>query len=175
VTSSTSLFTGVFSVVPTRRRRFFWAAWWTAPPSAEPFQPPDAQSGGARTREEARAAAECAAGHSLVETEGHWAGACVRVLRGDPPWPKPRSDEPPPTEAVRATAAPSGGLPAARALLGVAADASADDVRRAFRAAALRTHPDHGGEDAAFIAARRAYEVALAAATGERKARRRRR
>jgi hypothetical protein len=35
---------------------------------------------------------------------------------------------------------------------------------------ALRTHPDRGGEEAAFIDARRAYEVALTA--GGRKRRR---
>jgi curved DNA-binding protein CbpA len=58
-------------------------------------------------------------------------------------------------------------------VLGLAPGATADEIKRAFRAVALRTHPDRGGEDAAFIDGKRALDVALAAATG--KARRRRR
>ena len=34
----------------------------------------------------------------------------------------------------------------ARIVLGVADDAGPDDIRRAFRARALVTHPDHGGD-----------------------------
>ena len=34
----------------------------------------------------------------------------------------------------------------ARIVLGVADDARPADIRRAFRAHALRTHPDHGGD-----------------------------
>jgi hypothetical protein len=38
----------------------------------------------------------------------------------------------------------------ARALLGVARDAGPAEIRRAFRARALVTHPDHGGDNASF-------------------------
>ncbi|HTN92474.1 MAG TPA: hypothetical protein VL242_52765, partial [Sorangium sp.] len=74
---------GVYAVTPTRRRRFLWAAWWTAEPAREPFRPPDASQGGARTVEEARAQAERAAGRPLVEIEPAWATAWTRILRGE--------------------------------------------------------------------------------------------
>jgi hypothetical protein len=162
VTRGESLFTGVYSVVPTRRRRFFWAAWWRAPPDVDPFRKPDASSGGARTVEEARAEAERAAGRTLVEADGRWAGAALRVQRGDPPWPKPRVDRASTDARVTLPSSPpTGSRTWALGLLGVTKDATADDIKRAFRALALRTHPDRGGDDAAFIEAKRALEVAL--------------
>jgi hypothetical protein len=160
---TTSLFTGVCSIVPTKRRRFFWAAWWTAPPEAEPFRKPDGASGGARTREEAFQAAERAAGRSLTAIDGRWAGAWVRVLRGEPPFPKPRAEgAQEPRVAPSATPPREGSKTWALAVLGVAKGASDEEIKRAFRALALRTHPDHGGDEAAFIDAKRALDVALA-------------
>lgn len=156
--------------MPTKRRRFLWAAWWSGPPVADPFRKPDASSGGARTREEAQAAAEAVAGQRLVEIDGRWAGAWVRVLRGDPPWPKAREDR---AEAPKEPAN-KGSRAWALALLGVGAEAGEGEIKRAFRAAALRTHPDHGGEETAFIEVKRALDVALAAAGGAKKKRRRR-
>ena len=157
-------------MVPTRRRRFLWAAGWSGAPEAEPFRPPDASSGGARSREEARAQAERAAGQPLVEVDPRWAGAWVRVLRGDPPIPKPRG---PRADRIHAVDPPSAGSkPWALALLGVPAGASPDEIRRAFRAIALRTHPDRGGEAAEFMDAKRALDVALRAAESPRKRRR---
>jgi hypothetical protein len=106
-----------------------------------------------------------------VEIEARWAGAWVRVLRGDPPWPKPR-----PERNVRddsAPPAPAGSKTWALGVLGLAPGATASEIKRAFRVAALRTHPDRGGDDAAFIDARRALDVALAT-TGPRGRRRRR-
>jgi hypothetical protein len=38
----------------------------------------------------------------------------------------------------------------ARVVLGVAGDAGPAEIRRAFRARALVTHPDHGGDNASF-------------------------
>ena len=38
----------------------------------------------------------------------------------------------------------------ARAVLGVSAHATADEIRRAFRRRALATHPDRGGDRTAF-------------------------
>ena len=156
--------------MPTRRRRFLWAAWWTAPPVADPFRAPDAASGGARTRDEAHQEAERAAGQRLVEVDGRWAGAWVRVQRGEAPWPKAKERA---ADAAPAPAAPKGSRPWALSVLGLGAEASAGEIKRAFRAMALRTHPDRGGEDAAFIDAKRALDVALAAADGTRKKRRR--
>lgn len=47
----------------------------------------------------------------------------------------------------------------ARALLGVDHNASADEIRRAFRAAAKRLHPDRpDGDTAAFMAVKAAYD-----------------
>jgi hypothetical protein len=91
------------------------------------------------------------------------------VLRGDAPWPKPRRGAEP-REAARPS--PAGSRTWALGLLGVAKDASAEEIRRAFRALALRTHPDRGGDEGQFIEAKRALDVALA---GPRRQRRRRR
>jgi hypothetical protein len=156
--------------VPTKRGRFFWAAWWTAPPEARPFRAPDAFSGGALTREEARADAERAAGRSLVEINGHWAGAWVRIRRGQAPWPAAREPRTPAAPSPPPVGSPSW----ARETLGLGRDATAEEVTRAFRAAAFRTHPDRGGDEAAFIAVRRAFEVAQAAVLSPRPRRRRR-
>ena len=38
----------------------------------------------------------------------------------------------------------------ARVVLGIAGDAGPAEIRRAFRARALVTHPDHGGDNSAF-------------------------
>ena len=53
----------------------------------------------------------------------------------------------------------------ARKLLGVARDASPDEIRRAFRARALATHPDQGGSTLAFLEVQTAYDVLRATAT----------
>jgi curved DNA-binding protein CbpA len=39
----------------------------------------------------------------------------------------------------------------ARIVLGVTGDAGPAEIRRAFRARALVTHPDHGGDRSAFV------------------------
>jgi hypothetical protein len=164
-----ALFTSVVSIVATKRRRFLWAAWWTAPPVAVPFRKPDAFSGGARTREEARKAAARAAGRPLVEIDARWARAWARVLVGQAPWsarkasPVGRPPPAPPREGSKSWAL---------ALLGLDSAATADDVKRAFRAVALRAHPDRGGTDAEFIRVKRAHDVALGAV--DRRPRRRR-
>jgi DnaJ domain len=107
----------------------------------------------------------------LVETEARWAGAWVRVLRGEPPFPKPREERaprdvsPPP---------PTGSRAWALQLLGLQDDASADAVKRAFRVLALRTHPDRGGDAVAFMEAKRALDAALRVRAQHGKAKRRR-
>lgn len=45
------------------------------------------------------------------------------------------------------------------AVLGVAQDAKTEEIKRAYRRAARVTHPDLGGDPAAFWAVRGAYEV----------------
>ena len=50
----------------------------------------------------------------------------------------------------------------ARKLLGVDRDAGPDEIRRAFRARALVTHPDHGGSASAFNDVRVALETLAA-------------
>jgi hypothetical protein len=145
----TALFRGLFSVTRTKRRRFLWCAWWTGEPTAEPFRAPDAWSGGAKTEEEAKELAERAAGGPLQPIEGRWAGAWVRVRAGLPPFVERPHRAPRDPGAV-----PEG----PHALLGVRPGASADELKAAFRRKALEHHPDHGGDAAAFIALKRAYD-----------------
>jgi hypothetical protein len=143
----TALFRGVYSVTRTKRRRFLWCAWWTGEPRESPFRAPDAWSGGARSEEEARALAERAAGMALQPTERRWAGAWVRVRAGLPPF------------VDRAAAIHRAPRPVdPHALLGVAPGASLEEVKAAFRRKALEHHPDRGGDAAAFIAMKRAYD-----------------
>jgi hypothetical protein len=162
------LFAAACSIAPTRRRRFLWAAWWTAPPAREPFRKPDAYEGGARTREEALRAAERAAGVRLVEVESSWARAWARVLLGQPPWDKHR-----PAGARRPAAArPGEGSPASIwAILGVPPHTTGPALKQAFRQRALATHPDRGGDPAAFREVQRAYDEAVR--RGDRPRRRR--
>ena len=151
------LFAPVCSITSTRRRRFLWAAWWTAPPARDPFRKPDAHSGGARTRAEALAQAERAAGARLLVIEPLWATAWARVLRGQAPWSKAR-------------AAPGDTQPASRpgaddsasvwAILGVTRSASAVELKAAYHRRARETHPDRGGNAADFRKIQRAYEEA---------------
>jgi hypothetical protein len=145
---------GVVSITPTKRRRFWWVAWWTAEPQREPFRPPDAFEGGARSRDEAKRAAERAAGRPLAEIEAKWARAWVRVRAGQAPWPagRARGDDP-------ARPRPSPPMPTARSILGVAADATEEEIKRAFHALALATHPDRGGDAASFMRVKSAYDA----------------
>ncbi|HQY63799.1 MAG TPA: J domain-containing protein [Polyangiaceae bacterium] len=157
----TQLFAPVCSVTPTRRRRFLWAAWWSGPPGREPFRPPDAANGGARTREEAHQQAERACGAPLVAIDGSWARAWARVLRGEAAFPAGADAR------VGGEAHATAPNDAARAnprsvweTLGVPPSASEEEVKRAYRQRALETHPDRGGDAEAFRAVQRAYEVA---------------
>ena len=144
------------SVTRTKRRRFLWCAWWTGTPTETPFRPPDAWNGGARTEEEALQAAEAAAGRALELVERRWAGAWLRVRVGLPPFVarKARSASADPSLTSRGHPRPVD----PHALLGVAAEASLAEVKAAFRRRALELHPDHGGDAAAFIALKRAYD-----------------
>jgi hypothetical protein len=155
------LSTAVCSIASTARRRYFWAAWWTHAPRYAPFQKPDASHGGARSPEEALAAAERCAGRHLVLIEPHWARAWNRVLRGE------ASPAPPPPHEPRTVArpdAPDKPL-AAWTVLGLdRPGASVRELKQAYRKRALETHPDRGGDAATFRQVQRAYEKLLAAA-----------
>lgn len=153
----TDLQRGVVSITTTKRRRFLWVAWFKAEPVASPFRPPDAFEGGARTREEAKANAEKVAGQPLTEIEAKWARAWVRVRAGQPPW-----FERAPHDGAPARPRAPDANPSARSILGVRAGAGDDEIRRAFRALALATHPDRGGDVEAFLRVKRAYDSLLA-------------
>lgn len=169
------LFAPVVSIARTQRGRFYWAAWWSAPPNHHPFRAPDAADGGARTREIARSEAERAAGRSLIEIEPAWARACIRSMRGQPPFSaaelnRAASGEAPLPKARSRNAAPS----SAWAVLGVEAHADALEIKRAFRRRALETHPDHGGDAATFRVVKAAYDKAMSRQEkGRRRPRRR--
>ncbi len=165
------LFAPVCSIAPTKRRRFLWAAWWTGAPARDPFRKPDASSGGARTREEARLEAERAAGRSLVEIEPRWARAWARVLLGQPPWIDRAGAPAEASAAGTRRRADAGRSPLA--VLGLAPAATVDEIKRAYRKRALETHPDRGGDAEAFRGVHRAYEQALARTERPRRRRKR--
>jgi hypothetical protein len=155
---SSALFAPVCAIAPSRRRRFSWAAWWTGAPVRKPFRKPDAFEGGARTRAEALAAAERAAGCKLTEIEAGWARAWANILIGKEPW----------TSSAERRAA--GEAPRARAnndaisiwqTLRLEPNATLSEIKRAYRLRALETHPDRGGSAEAFRQVQRAYERAI--------------
>jgi hypothetical protein len=53
-------------------------------------------------------------------------------------------------------------------VLGVDADASLDDIRRARRSRAQQVHPDHGGDTQQMAELNRAFDAAVAHVTGRR-------
>jgi hypothetical protein len=145
----------VCSITRTKRRRFLWCAWWTGSPAESPFRPPDAWNGGAKTEEEALQAAEAAAGRTLDLIERRWAGAWLRVRAGLPPFlARPGQAHRDPLLTARGHPRPVD----PHAVLGVSAGASAEEMKAAFRRRARELHPDHGGDAAAFIALKRAYD-----------------
>jgi len=155
---SSALFSPVCSITPTRRRRYLWAAWWSAAPNRHPFRKPDASQGGARTRDEARKAAERAASHPLLEIEGSWARAWANVLEGKPPWAGQRA------RADTSHAAPArnaANQPSIWATLGLTAHAPSAEIKSAYKKRALETHPDRGGSATDFRALHAAYQTAL--------------
>lgn len=165
--ANAELFAPACSIALTKRRRFFWAAWWTAPPRRAPFQPPDAADGGAESFDEALRAAEAIAGTSLTVIESAWARAFMRTLRGQPPWATVLPSE-------RSPSASSANAPSEVSVwerLQVSADASAGEIRAAFRSRAKQLHPDHGGDQAEFRALMRAYDEAIRRAARPRRKR----
>jgi len=155
---SSALFAPVCAIAPTRRRRFLWAAWWTGAPARKPFRKPDAFEGGARTRAEALAAAERAAGCKLTEIEGGWARAWSNILVGKEPWATSASGRLV-DEAPRARS--SHDATSIWQTLRLEPNATLSEIKRAYRVRALETHPDRGGSAEEFRTVQRAYERAL--------------
>ena len=151
----TELSVAVVSIVPTSRRRFFWAAWWTSAPTHTPFRKPDASSGGAGSYDEALAAAEKAAQRTLQVIDARWAQAWSRVVRELPPWTSRQGAQPRPRRAPPRVVPPS-----LWTILGVTSNATAAELKAAYRKRALETHPDHGGDPDAFRALKAAYDKA---------------
>jgi hypothetical protein len=148
----TELSRAVYALALTRRRRWLWCVWWTGEPTARPFRPPDAWGGGARTEDEARVLAERAAGRPLERIDGGWAAAWKRVRAGLPAFPA-RAPRPAVGAADRARPVDP------HAVLGVTPGATLDDLKAAYRLKALEHHPDRGGDPAAFIALKRAFDA----------------
>lgn len=146
------LTTAVVSVTRTARGRYFWAAWWTAAPCYSPFRKPDAQNGGAASREAALADAARVCGRHLSPTSSYWAHSVNRMLRGERPRPPRAPKLGPKPERARS----------AEEVLGVEKGASLIEIKRAHRARVFATHPDRGGDAEEFREAQRAYERLLA-------------
>ena len=108
--------------------------------------------------EAALRAAEQAAKRTLQPIDARWAHAWSRVLRELPPWPSSKRSE---KKRVPATAS-------VWTRLGLTSTATVLEVKQAYRALALQTHPDHGGDAAEFRALVSAYEAALARAEKRR-------
>jgi hypothetical protein len=167
-----ALFSPACAITTTRRRRLLWAAWWTGAPCRDPFRKPDAFEGGARTHDEALAAAERVAGTHLVEIDARWARAWARILVGRAPWGAAREAGEQATSAGRAGASrEDAATPRTSiwAILGVPSTATDAELKRAFRARALERHPDRGGTADAFRDLTRAYEEARKRAARPRK------
>jgi len=141
------------SVTRTARKRFAWAVWWSGPPSERPFRKPDAHGGGFPDEAAALADAARVTGRTLIELEPYWARAWHQVMRGGEAPPRPVVG---PARPPRERAAPP---VSAWAQLGLLPGASLREVRAAFRARALTTHPDHGGSADEFRAVQRAYRT----------------
>jgi hypothetical protein len=155
---SSALFAPVFAIAPTRRRRFLWVAWWTSAPSRKPFRKPDAYAGGARTRAEAEAAAARAANCKLTEIESSWARAWSNILIGKEPWPASKGTS---TGDEAPRAREQSNATSIWQTLGLEPSATVTEIKQAYRARALLTHPDRGGTAVAFRAVQSAYEAAL--------------
>lgn len=85
----------------------------------------------------------------------------MHVLRGNPAFTK--ADEAHLSGAPKVTKneAADGDRMSAWSILGIARDATSDEIKKAFRKKALETHPDRGGDPAVFRAVERAYARAL--------------
>ncbi len=157
----TKLSVAVVSITGTKRRRFLWAAWWTGAPARHPFRKPDASNGGAATPDLALMEAEKTASRTLTVIEPKWARAWNRTLRGMAPWTARDFPDESRVAASPPVAAKTAEPDSLWTVLGVTPKASIAEIKLAFRKRALATHPDHGGDPAAFRAVQRAYREAL--------------
>ncbi len=87
----------------------------------------------------------------ILQCDGEWEGS-EKIWRADIPV------GPPPAAPVRA-AGEGGGGRGAYGVLGVEEDASADEIRDAFRSLAKESHPDLGGDSEAFKRVSKAYAI----------------
>lgn len=98
----------------------------------------------------------------LEIVEGRWAGAWVRVRRGEPPFV---------TRAPKAADARDATMRARspREIVGVGEKATLAEIKAAFRERATVVHPDQGGDATAFMELMKAYETLVARARRPRK------
>lgn len=92
-----------------------------------------------------------------IERQQEWARRCAPAPPPEPAPPGHRGTRSPP---ARRRAGPPPRLHWS-AVLGTSLPCSADDVRSAFRAQALKVHPDRGGSEQAFVRLKAAYDCAL--------------
>ncbi len=154
-----SIATAQLSICATQRGRFFWAAWWTGAPQRVPFRKADAQHGGASSWHEAKAQAEKLTGRTFTDIDSAWARAVNRTLRGQSPFTETQAKllEGGKVEKATKVELTSG----VWTTLGITPEATLKDIKAAFRAKALVTHPDQGGDAEAFQRVQEAYTEAL--------------
>ncbi len=150
--------TASLSICATQRGRFFWAAWWTGAPQRVPFRKADAQHGGAASWHEAKAQAEKLTGRTFADIDSAWARAVNRTLRGQSPFTETQAKV---LEGGKVEKAVKVEPASIWTTLGITPEATLKDIKAAFRAKALLTHPDQGGDAEAFQAVREAYAEAL--------------
>ena len=123
-----------------------------------PFRKADAQNGGAASWHEAKAEAEKRTGRTFADIDPAWARAVNRVLRGQAPFTETQAKV---LEGGRVDKATRVEPASIWTTLGITPEATLKDIRAAFRRKALETHPDQGGDAAAFQCVREAYAEAL--------------
>ena len=167
--SSNPIATASLSICATQRGRFFWAAWWTGAPQRVPFRKADAQHGGAVSWHEAKAQAQKQTGRTFRDIDSAWARAVNRTLRGQAPFTETQAKA---LDGVGAEKAAKVEPASVWTTLGITPEATLKDIKAAFRAKALVTHPDQGGDAEAFQRVQEAYaEAVLRRRARERKPR----
>ena len=106
----------------------------------------------------ALAQAEKLTGRTFADIDSAWARAVNRTLRGQSPFTETQAKV---LEGGKVEKAVKVEPASIWTTLGITPEATLKDIKAAFRAKALLTHPDQGGDAEAYQAVREAYAEAL--------------